>query len=116
MRLPLEVLQKLLLDSSASMRAVMGNSAEAGDAGAEGAATSLWRGLRVFLVDGSSTIAPDTPALQKAFGQPCGQKPGCGFPVPKTLGLFDAFTGMIVQMLAFPLYTHEQSKVWQLPP
>ncbi len=116
MRLPLEVLQKLLLDSSASMRAVMGNSAEAGDAGAEGAATSLWRGLRVFLVDGSSTIAPDTPALQKAFGQPCGQKPGCGFPVPKTLGLFDAFTGMIVQMLAFPLYTHEQSKVWQLHP
>jgi hypothetical protein len=113
MRLPLEVLQKLLLDSSASMRAAMGNSAAPGG---EGAATPLWRGLRVLLVDGSSTITPDTPALQKAFGQPSGQKPGCGFPVPKTLGLFDAFTGMIVQMLAFPLFTHEQSKVWQLHP
>lgn len=109
MRLPLEVLQQLLLDSSASMRA--GNDGRGG-----GPAAGLWRGLRALLVDGSSTITPDTPALQEAFGQPSGQKPGCGFPVPKTLGLFDAFTGMIVQMLAFPLYTHEQSKVWQLHP
>jgi hypothetical protein len=113
MRLPLAVLQQLLLDSSASMRAVMGNG---GGKGGDGAAASLWRGLRAFLVDGSSTITPDTPQLQKAFGQPKGQKPGCGFPVPKTLGLFDAFTGMIVQMLGLPLYTHEQSKVWQLHP
>ena len=108
MRLPLGALQKLLLDSSASMRAVMG--------GGEDAAAPLWRGLRAFLVDGSSTITPDTPELQKAFGQPTGQKAGCGFPVPKVLGLFDAFSGMIVQMLAFPLYTHEQSKVCQLHP
>lgn len=113
MRLPLSVLQQLLLDSSASMRAGTGDGV---DAGGGGGATSLWRGLRAFLVDGSSAITPDTPALQDAFGQPSGQKPGCGFPVPKTLGLFDAFTGMIVQMLAFPLYTHEQSKVWQLNP
>lgn len=106
MRLPLKVLQKLLLDSSVSMR----KEATGSDA------TGLWRGLRAFLVDGSSTITPDTPALQKAFGQPTGQKPGCGFPVPKLLGLFDAFSGLIVQMLAFPLFTHEQSKVWQLHP
>ena len=112
MRLPLVVLQQLLLDSSASMRAALDNNT--GGNGGEAAGT--WRGLRAFLVDGSSTITPDTPELQKAFGQPTGQKPGCGFPVPKTLGLFDAFTGMIVQMLAFPLYTHEQSKVWQLHP
>jgi hypothetical protein len=30
--------------------------------------------------------------------------------------MFDAFTGMLIQMLAFPLYTHEQSKVWMLHP
>jgi len=109
MRLPLEVLQQLLLDSSASMRAACD--------GRDGApAVGLWRGLRALLVDGSSTLTPDTPSLQSGFGQPAGQKPGCGFPVPKTLGLFDAFTGLIVQMLAFPLYTHEQSKVWQLHP
>jgi hypothetical protein len=107
-RLPLAALQQLLLDSSASMRA-------AGDGRGQETA-GLWHGLRALLVDGSSTITPDTPLLQKAFGQPTGQKPGCGFPVPKTLGLFDAFTGMIVQMMAFPLFTHEQSQVWQLHP
>ena len=107
MRLPLATLQTLLLDSSASMRAA---------AAADAAEAGLWRGLRALLVDGSSTITPDTPQLQGTFGQPTGQKPGCGFPVPKLLGLFDVFTGMIVQMLAFPLFTHEQSGVWQLHP
>jgi len=81
-----------------------------------GAADALWCGLRPHLVDGSSTIAPDTPDSQKAFGQPSGCKKGCGFPVPKILGLFDAFSGMIVQVLGFPLYTHEASKVWMLHP
>jgi len=104
MRLPLEVLQALLLESSASMRQACG--------GADG----RWCGLRAYLVDGSSTIAPDTPDSQKAFGQPTGCKKGCGFPVPKVLGLFDAFNGLIVQVLGFALYTHEQSKVWMLHP
>lgn len=101
MRLPLLVLQKLLRQSSAAMRA------DEKDQG-------LWCGLRAYLVDGSSTIAPDTTGSQKEFGQPKGCKKGCGFPVPKVLALFDAFSGMIVELMAFPLYTHEQSKVWML--
>jgi hypothetical protein len=101
MRLPLAVLQKLLRQSSAAMRG------EEKDRG-------LWCGLRAYLVDGSSTITPDTAASQKEFGQPRGCKKGCGFPVPKVLALFDAFSGMIVELMAFPLYTHEQSKVWML--
>jgi Transposase DDE domain len=111
-RLPLSALQGLLRDSSAAMRAAVIKSAAQEDPVGVG----LWHGLRAFLVDGSSTITPDTPDLQKAFGQPTGQKPGCGFPVPKLLALFDAFTGMVVEMLGFPLYTHEQSKVWMLHP
>ncbi|MDQ3716087.1 MAG: IS4 family transposase [Actinomycetota bacterium] len=103
MRLPLAVLQSLLRDGSKALRA--------GEADG-----SRWCGLRALLVDGSSTIAPDTPTSQKAFGQPSNQKPGCGFPVPKVLGLFDAFTGMVVEMLCLPLYTHEQSSVWRLHP
>ena len=102
MRLPLRVLQQLLLTSSTAMQSAVSS----GD--------TLWCGLKAYLVDGSSTIAPDTPDSQKAFGQPKACKPGCGFPVPKLLGLFDAFSGLIVQVLAFPLYTHEQSKVWKL--
>lgn len=104
MRLPLAVLEALLVESSKEMRQACTSS------------KGLWCGLRTYLVDGSSTIAPDTPSSQKAFGQPKGQKKGCGFPVPKVLGLFDAFSGMIVQVMAFPLYTHEQSKVWLLHP
>jgi len=104
MRLPLKVLQALLVESSASMRQACSS------------ADGLWCGLKAYLVDGSSTIAPDTCDSQKAFGQPKGCKKGCGFPVPKLLGLFDAFSGLLVQVLGFPLYTHEQSKVWMLHP
>jgi hypothetical protein len=102
MRLPLAVLQSLLRRSAAAMAAA--------------ASPERWCGLRPLLVDGSSTIAPDAPASQKAFGQPGEQKPGCGFPIPKVIGLFDAVAGLILEMLAFPLRTHEQSKVWKLHP
>jgi hypothetical protein len=77
---------------------------------------SLWHGLRPFLVDGTGTITPDTPALQGEFGQPRNQKAGCGLPVPKLLALFDAFTGMVVEVLAFPLYTHDLRGAWRLHP
>jgi DDE family transposase len=110
MRLPLAALQQLLRDSAAALRASLAADSD----GKEGA--WRWCGLRAWLVDGSSTITPDVPGLQKAFGQPKGQKKGCGFPVPKVLGLFDAFSGLVVEMLCFPLYTHEQSKVWRLHP
>jgi hypothetical protein len=112
-RLPLTALQALLRDSSVALRKAAAQAAGTDD---DGASISLWHGLRAFLVDGTSTITPDTSSLQKAFGQPTNQKPGCGFPVPKLLALFDAFSGMIVEMLGFPLYTHEQSKVWLLHP
>ncbi len=102
MRLPLAVLQGLLRRSAAAMAAA--------------ASPERWCGLRPLLVDGPGAIAPDTPASQKAFGQPGEQKPGCGFPVPKVIGLFDAAPGLIREMLAFPLRTHEQSKVWKLHP
>ena len=104
-RLPLAAVQALLRRSSQAMR----------QAAAE-ATPGLWRGLRAYLVDGSSTIAPDTPALDAAFGHPTGQKKGCGFPVPKVLGLFDAFTGMVVELLSFPLFTHDMSKASLLHP
>lgn len=101
-RLPLAVLESLLVESAQKMQEQ--NPQPQG----------LWCGLRTLLTDGSSSIAPDTPDSQKAFGQPKGCKKGCGFPVPKVLGLFDAFSGLMLQSLAFPLYTHEQSKVWML--
>lgn len=102
-RLPLAVLRSLVRDSAAA-------------AARPSAPPGRWCGLRVLLVDGSSTVAPDTPGSQGAFGQPSNQKAGCGFPVPKVLALFDAFTGMVLEALCLPLCTHEQSGVWRLHP
>lgn len=103
MRLPPSAVQALLRSSSGAMRQAAG-------------AGALWHGLRAFLVDGSSAITPDTPGLYRALGHPKRQAAGCGFPVAKVLGLFDAFTGMVVEAMGLPLYTHDQSKVWTLHP
>jgi hypothetical protein len=64
-----------------------------------------WRGHRVFHVDGTTFSMPDVPELQKAFGQPRGQAPGCGFPAAHLLVLFSASTGLLLDAAAGPLYT-----------
>jgi hypothetical protein len=69
-----------------------------------------WFGHRVWVMDGSSFSMPDTPALQAAFGQPTGQKAGCGFPVAKWLALFDVATGMLLRSATAPLRSHEMSR------
>jgi hypothetical protein len=73
-------------------------------------AASTWYGHRVWLLDGSSFSMPDTPELQAAFGQPGGQKKGCGFPVAKFLALFDLATGMLLRVEPAPLRSHEMSR------
>lgn len=103
MRLPLAALQQLLRQSAQAMRCANG-------------ADEPWHGLRAYLVDGSSTIAPDTPDLQRHFPQRKSQKPGCGFPHVKILGLFDAFSGLIVEVLCFWLYSEDRAQVWRLHP
>jgi len=75
-----------------------------------------WRGHRTFLVDGSSLSMPDTPALQKQFGQPGMQKAGCGFPVMHVLALFHAATGLLIRVAASPLRTHDLSQIGRLHP
>jgi Transposase DDE domain len=94
MRLPLEVLQRLLQRVG---QAVEPTIAEAGQ----------WHGHRTFLLDGSSFTMPDTPELQKEFGQPGNQSAGCGFPVAHLLTLFHAQTGFLLQVFAAPLRTHD---------
>jgi hypothetical protein len=75
--------------------------------GAEG----LWRGHRTFLVDGSSFSMPDAPELQRHFGQPGGLAAGCGFPAAKILALFHAGTGLLLDVIAAPLRTHDMGLV-----
>ena len=67
-RLPLELLQRLLEQVCDRLRGCVDTAAG-------------WHGHRVRMMDGSSCSMPDTPELQRAFGQPGAQAPGCGFPV-----------------------------------
>jgi hypothetical protein len=75
-----------------------------------------WHGHRTFLVDGSSLSMPDTPALQKEFGQPGAQAPGCGFPVMHLLALFHASTGFLLNVVGAPLRTQDLPLVGQVHP
>ncbi len=102
-RLPLALLRGLLEGTCQAMR----DATQAG---------SLWFGHRLFHLDGSSFSMPDTEDLQEAFGQPPGQKKGCGFPTAHLLAMMDAATGLIMDIIASPLRTHEMSKVAQMHP
>ena len=70
-----------------------------------------WRGHRTFLVDGSSFSMPDTAALQAHFGQPGNQAKGCGFPVAHILALFHAGTGLLLEVFAAPLRSHDMAGI-----
>src|SRR6266536_2813378 len=84
-RLPLDTLQRL--------RVALAAAAEK--------TAQLWHGLRVILIDGTTTSLPDTPKNQRAYPQPGGQKPGCGFPLLKLVGLFSLGTGVKESVLNF---------------
>ena len=66
-----------------------------------------WHGHRLFLIDGTGVSMPDTPDLRAAFGQPGGQRPGCGFPVAHILALFEARSGYLLRTVVAPLRTHD---------
>jgi hypothetical protein len=75
-----------------------------------------WHGHRPCFVEGSGCSMPDTPALPDAFGQPTGQRPGCGFPVVRLLGLFHAGTGLLLKLVTAPLLTHDLAHVPAVQP
>jgi len=75
-----------------------------------------WRGHRTWLIDGSSFSMPDTPQLREHFGQAEGRRPGCGFPIAHLLALFDLGTGMLRDVIAGPLSTHDMADAARLHP
>jgi hypothetical protein len=101
-RLPLAVYERLLKHASQAAR--------------RSSSLPLWHGHRTFLVDGSSFSMADTPQLQAHFGQPTGQRPGCGFPTAHWLTMFDAASGLLAKQLTAPLRTHDMSQVATLHP
>jgi hypothetical protein len=100
-RLPLPVLRRLLEETGLPVRT-------------QPAGPSGWHGHRTWLIDGSSCSMPDTPALQKHFGQPTGQKKGCGFPVAHLLVLFEAASGRLLDVLVSPWRINDLTRVREL--
>ena len=67
----------------------------------------LWRGLCVKVIDGTGVSLPDTRKNQRAYPQPGGQKPGCGFPLLKMVGVFSLATGALLDYAKGNKHQHE---------
>src|SRR5260370_18093123 len=77
-------------------------------------ARQLWHGFRVKVVDGTTTSLPDTPKNQRAYPQPGSQKPGCGFPLLKLVGVFSLSTGALLDYARGDKHQHELGLVRRL--
>lgn len=67
-----------------------------------------WLGKRtVKIVDGTNFSMPDTAENQAVWPQPSSQKPGCGFPIMKMVGLFSLSTGALLEEATGDRHIHE---------
>jgi hypothetical protein len=55
-----------------------------------------WRGWRPKVLDGTTLSLADTPKNQAAYPQSTAQKPGCGFPLLRLVGLFSLGSGALL--------------------
>ena len=97
-RLPLEILARLRC-------AVAAQAEKAGE---------LWKGFRVKVIDGTGISMPDTPKNQRAYPQSREQKPGCGFPFMKIVGVFSLATGSLLDYAKGNKHQHELSLLRRL--
>jgi hypothetical protein len=67
----------------------------------------LWLGRRVKIVDGTTLSMPDSAANQSQWPQSSSQKPGCGFPLLKVVGLFCLHSGALLQVAHDNIHHHE---------
>ena len=58
----------------------------------------LWKGLHVYLFDGTTVTMPDTRENQQAYPQVYNQKPGLGFPIARLGALISLACGAVVNL------------------
>lgn len=97
-RLPLDILSRLRC-------AVAAQAAKA---------EQLWIGLRVCVLDGTAVSMPDTPKNQRTYPQSAEQKPGCGFPFMKIVGIFSLSTGVLLDYARGNKHQHELNLLHRL--
>jgi hypothetical protein len=97
-RLPLEILARL--------RCAIAAQAQKSE--------ELWRGFRVKVIDGTGVSMPDTAKNQRAYPQSGEQKPGCGFPFMKLVGVFSLGTGVLLDYACSNKHQHELNLLHRL--
>jgi hypothetical protein len=77
-------------------------------------AAALWHGLRPKLIDATTVSLPDTKKNQRAYPQSSTQKPGCGFPLLRLLGVFSLSTGVLLDYAKSNKHQHEVRLLWKM--
>jgi len=90
-RLPLDTLRRLRVAVAAAGEKV----------------AQLWHGLRPKVIDGTTASLPDTQKNQRAYPQSRSQKPGCGFPLMRLVGVFSLATGVLLDYAKGNKHQHE---------
>jgi len=67
----------------------------------------LWKGFWVKVVDGIGISLPDTRKNQRSYPQSAEQKPGCGFPLLKLVGVFSLASGALLNYARGNKHQHE---------
>jgi hypothetical protein len=97
-KLPERVIQRLALDTAARLEQQVPTD-------------WLWHGRHVKLVDGTTTIAADTPANQRIWPQQPQQAAGLGFPILRIVVLWSLATAMVSGMAMGPYAGKETSEL-----
>lgn len=64
----------------------------------------LWKGKRVYLVDGTTLTMPDTPANQDVFPQTKALCKGLGFPICRIVGIVSLSSGSLIDAAVSPYH------------
>lgn len=102
LRLPLDTLTRLRHAVAAHVEKLLPNAP--GD----------WFGLHPKVIDGTTVSAPDTAKNQHQYPQSRSQKPGCGFPLLKLIGVFSLASGVLLDYVKGNKHQHELALLRQL--
>lgn len=75
---------------------------------------ALWHNLRPKVIDGTTASLPDTKKNQRAYPQSRSQKPGCGFPLMRLVGVLSLTTGVLLDCAKGNKHQHELRLLWKL--
>src|SRR5215510_13681353 len=67
----------------------------------------FWFGREVKLADGTTVSMPDTPENQELYPQSSTQKPGCGFPLMRLVGIFSLASGALLDFAKRSHFSHD---------